>query len=336
MPPVVFLDQKDWVDLAKQRKGVLEDHKHDLSDVLDFVTTTAEDEQVIYPVDLIRMRETAYHSRAEHRDEFFDFLFDVSNGYTVAPYDIVRVEEIVWRVDRLLGNTGYMTGRVVNQGLPHLFGGQNYQFVLEDSERDISDVPDEQLQEMYDSIENREVFDLAKDPEVGLLDELADQQDWNSVAERLNKLQDTDEDQYNDNENRRRRGKIRAFMSDTIPEYFAHGIRMGLSMKELGAFLGDYWSGVPGTEDAEGFLQSFPAEYTLTELMYQRDIQGTEWLSNDIADVESLAVAIPYCDVVTADNQFVDLATRSDLDEIYHTDIVSNLRELPDAVRKRL
>ena len=336
MPPVVFLDQRDWVDLAKERNGVLEPHKSSLAGVLDFVTNTAKNEQVIYPVDLTRMRETAYHSRADHRDAFFDFLFDVSNGYTVAPYHIVRVEEIVWRVERLLGNTGYMTGRVVNQGLPHLFGGQNYEFVLEDSEKDISDVPEEQLEEMYDSIESRAVFDMAKSIDVGLLDELADQQDWEAIAERLNDTQQAHKEKYNDNENRRRRGKIQAFMEDTIPEYFAHGVRMGLSIDELSAFLGDYWSGTPNIEDAEKFLQSFPAEYTLTELIFHRDIQGSEWKSNDVADIESLSVAIPYCDVVTADNQFADLARRSDLGETYYTDIVSELQNLPDAIRERL
>jgi hypothetical protein len=156
------------------------------------------------------------------------------------------------------------------------------------------------------------------------------------MAEELNEKQHAHEEKYNDNENRRRREKIRMFMADTIPEYFAHGMRMGLSMNELGAFLGDYWSGAPDIEDAEKFLQSFPADYTLTELTYQRDIQGSEWKSNDVADVESLSVAIPYCDVVSADNQFVDLATRSELDEIYHTDIVPDLHEFPDAVRERL
>ncbi|ERJ06628.1 hypothetical protein HLRTI_001334 [Halorhabdus tiamatea SARL4B] len=336
MPPVVFLDQRDWVDLAKERKGTLEPHKSDLEDVLEFVISTADTGDVVYPIDLTRFRETAYHSRPEHRDSFFDFLFDVSNGYTIAPYDIVRKEEITWRLDRVRGNAGYMTGRVVNQGLPHLFGGQNYQIVPTDGEKDPSDIPDRILQEIYDSIESRDVFDLAKDPDHGLIDMLADQEGWEAMAQELNETRHAHEEKYNDNENRRRREKIRSFMSDTIPEYFIRGFESGLSIQELGVFLGDYWSGAPDVDDAETFLQSFPAEYSFTELVYQRDIQGSDWESNDIADIESLSVAIPYCDVVTADNQFADLAHRSNLDEIYHADIITDLHELPGVVSERL
>lgn len=337
MPPIVFFDQNRWLYLAQEQNGTLESHHPDLSDILDFVTTTAKNEEVIYPIDLVRMRETARHHRPENRDEFFDFLFTVSNGYTVAPYSIVRKEEIVWRLDRLQGNSGYMNGRVVNKGAAHLFGGQNYQIKTEDPETNIHDsISDEELQEMYKLIESRVVFNYLKNPSNDVFDMLRNQTDWESMANQLNQTQESHKTKYNDNENRRRKEKIRHFMEDTIPEYFSSGLYEGLSLDELSADLSDYWSGAPDIDEAEAFLQSFPAEYTLTELIHQRDIQGSEWESNDIADILTLSVAIPYCDVVVADNQFVDLANRAELGEIYHTEILNNLREVPDIVRKQL
>lgn len=336
MPPIVFLDQRAWIDLAKEQEGTLESHKPSLGDVLDFVMNTADDGSVIYPIDLTRMRETAYHSRTKKRDAFFDFLFDVSNGYTIAPYDIVQKEEIRWRLERVRNNTGYMSGRVVNQGLPHLFGGQNYRITTTDPEKDISDIPDDHLQEMYDMVESRDVFDMAKEPDIGILDMLSNQDHWESMAKWLNETRSSHEEKYNDNENRRRREKINFFMSDTIPEYFKRGFESGLSINQLGVHLGDYWSGAPEVNKAETFLQSFPAEYSFTELIHQRDIQGSEWQSNDIADIESLSVAIPYCDIVTADKQFEDLAGRSELGEIYDTEIIADLNKLSDVVREQL
>lgn len=337
MPPVVFLDQNRWLNLAKERNGTLGSHSTSLSEPLNFVTTTAENEDVIYPIDLVRMRETAGHHRPTNRDEFFDFLFNVSNGYTIAPYQIVRKEEIVWRVDRLHGDSGYITGRIVNKGAAHLFGGQNYRIKAEDPDTNIQNViSDGELRKMYELIESRVVFDYLKDPSNEMFDMLRDQTDWEALAKHLNETRDTHEEKYNDNENRRRREKIRHYMQDTIPEYFASGLSEGLSFTELSADLSEYWSGAPDVAEAEAFLQSFPAEYTFTELTYQRDIQGGEWKSNDIADILTLSVAIPYCDVVVADNQFVDLAHRAELGEIYHTEILDDLREVPDVVRQLL
>lgn len=330
MPPVVFLDQRGWLDLGKERNGTLEPHKSSLEDVLNFVISTADAGAAIYPIDLTRLRETAGHPRPEHRDEFFDFLFTVSNGYTVPPYEIVRKEEITWRLERLQGKAGYMTGRVVNKGAPHLFGGQNYHIGVTDPETHIEDViSDEQLREMYGLIESRVMFDRLKDADMEMFEMLADQSDWESMAEMLNETRAAHDGKYNENENRRRREKIRHYMADTIPEYFFYGLRDGLSLGELSADLSDYWSGAPDVDAAETFLQSFPAEYVFTELTHQRDIQGAEWESNDVADVLTLSVAIPYSDVVVADKQFVDLAHRADLGEIYHTEILKDLHELP-------
>ena len=55
----------------------------------------------------------------------------------------------------------------------------------------------------------------------------------------------------------------------------------------------------------------------------------TKWEGNDLDDLEALAVAIPYCDAVITEKQWVHFGTRSGLDTLYDTRLLSSLRDLP-------
>jgi hypothetical protein len=69
------------------------------------------------------------------------------------------------------------------------------------------------------------------------------------------------------------------------------------------------------------------ATYELRRLRQQS--QDTNWKPNDLNDIASLAVAIPYCDVVVTERQWSHMARRAELDRRFNTVILHDLRSLP-------
>ncbi len=64
-----------------------------------------------------------------------------------------------------------------------------------------------------------------------------------------------------------------------------------------------------------------------------RDLQksiGTR--SNDVFDIFSLAVAIPYCDIVVTENFWSNEATRENLGDEYNTKILKNINHIIELI----
>jgi hypothetical protein len=73
-------------------------------------------------------------------------------------------------------------------------------------------------------------------------------------------------------------------------------------------------------------LPSRAVTYELRRLRQQS--RDTKWEPNDLDDIASLAVAIPYCDVVVTEKQWSHMARRAELDQRFNTVILHDLKEL--------
>jgi hypothetical protein len=84
-----------------------------------------------------------------------------------------------------------------------------------------------------------------------------------------------------------------------------------------------------GKEGMIGLLHDLPTTDVEYELMLKVfDNPQIKRDAGDLIDVTSLAVAIPYCDVVVADKLWVDLVGRTDLSTRYDTDVLTDVAEL--------
>jgi hypothetical protein len=95
---------------------------------------------------------------------------------------------------------------------------------------------------------------------------------------------------------------------------------------------GEYMRLGRDAEHAEYFLREFATSYCFNELRFRREIEAKPFEANDVRDIQSLSVAIPYSDVVVCENHFGNLALQSNLDEVFDTTITTGLRDLPDVV----
>jgi hypothetical protein len=82
-------------------------------------------------------------------------------------------------------------------------------------------------------------------------------------------------------------------------------------------------------EGMTGLLMDLPSRAVTYELRRLRQqSRDTRWKPNDLEDVASLSVAIPYCDVVVTEKQWYHMARRAELDRRFNTVILHDLKEL--------
>lgn len=82
-----------------------------------------------------------------------------------------------------------------------------------------------------------------------------------------------------------------------------------------------------GDDEVERLFQYFPSHYTYIVLTNARDLQDGGQ-PNDIYDLFSLRVALPYSDIVVTEKFWKAEADRAGLDDIYGTDVQSSLDAL--------
>jgi hypothetical protein len=77
------------------------------------------------------------------------------------------------------------------------------------------------------------------------------------------------------------------------------------------------------------FLDDLPLLAVQTALTLRTDKNGNRaWSPNDMHDIDSLAAAVPYCDVVATERYACDVMSRSGLAARYGTTVVRRLSEL--------
>lgn len=88
-------------------------------------------------------------------------------------------------------------------------------------------------------------------------------------------------------------------------------------------------------ECARRLVRKMPSSEVPIELqtaLHRDSARASRWQPNDVTDIDQLAMTVPYCDVVMADNAMADAVRKAHLDERYNTTILSSLDELRAAL----
>ena len=60
------------------------------------------------------------------------------------------------------------------------------------------------------------------------------------------------------------------------------------------------------------------------------------WKKNDIHDMDALAVAVPYCDIVVTEKHAYTQLLKAGVEEKYRTKLLKRLEDLPGALEELL
>ena len=123
-------------------------------------------------------------------------------------------------------------------------------------------------------------------------------------------------------------------------------LRDAIAVRELTKCIGDSfgqvlsWYGQPGIGELWGndrdqsrtFVRQMPSSEVAVELktsMHRDAARAARWLANDVLDIDQLAMAVPYCDVVVTEKAAQDALVKARLDERCETVLLRRLQDLP-------
>lgn len=133
-------------------------------------------------------------------------------------------------------------------------------------------------------------------------------------------------------EQRWRRGRLRDVVSVRELEIEFQNI-LPRALGERGLILGDV---ITNQESARNLVRSMPSTEVSIELKRAWHRNGErEWTVNDIYDIDAMALATPYCDVVVTEKACHHILEVAGFPERMGTALLHNLADLPQTLREQ-
>lgn len=322
MPSVVYLDQNMWIMLLRQKNG----QETAYSQELKTIERLSANGNAVFPLSLVHATETASSAdRDGGVDDMVDLMLDISQMNCVAPYTTVESEEILKEAHRLMGLDFSMSGKVIGQGLPFMYGGNNYDIVSE------SDDLDPELKKILldFSISREAANELLKDAE--LRESLGDRDHEKELAHRLENIRNENEGKIRSNTQYRKKSVAHYFGNTIRPELKDHVEQLLLTQNRISPLIDHDISEeeLESLEYATEYMKHFPSSYVHTNITALRDLQKQRDIAaNDLNDIMALSVAIPYCDMVITEGFWTNLSGQLSLGELFDTTVTSNLKDI--------
>lgn len=333
---IIYLDQNIW--------GRLHDGRHnpdsDYRDAYETVQHSVDDGTTIYPYSLTRFFETDAHPDITFKRQLYTLMVDLSNNFCFHNYfDATSVEITAF----LFNNTDYLptidhADQIFGWGLIEPMGRPT--ITVDGDPMEATAI----LTQVHRSetftrrvLQTDHFFEEAPDDHRTARDEYVDTLE--SIRQDAQSLADTDADRW-------LILLARSFVNDILPRLATTAHKLDIDIEEI--FTDElytarfdprtpYQLAADTTDLPIGFIlfdnlvAQFPTYYTHLNLTLGRDFHwDREIEANDLEDVMSLAVAIPYADIVVSEEFFGGVAHKHGLPDQYDTTILTNLEALED------
>lgn len=312
---VVYLDQKDWIFLAK---GYYNNQLKANKEICNLVLEASE-KKTVFPLSIIHLEETLSRLNPKKREQLATFMIKVSRGYSILPANSIMKSEVRQATLKKLGlPTIDIRKIVIGRGISHMLGAKGE---LKRKEGAIGpELSEETKRKILDYVDSPQALSRLLTTQ-----ELAEQtqqirQTHTSTVEKMEEIRRRNI-AIKDN-NLRYRVCIARFLIDVIGPWFVDVVtEYNLPIKPIM----EKWTQEEFTE----FFQNMPTAYCLFTLTYRRDQYIQRPIAkNDINDIWALTLAIPYCDIVVTESMWAAIACQSKLDKIYNTVILSSAKDL--------
>lgn len=317
MEKIIYLDQNHWIDLFEAKEGY-SNHNHYI-----FVKELLKD-NFIFPLSRSRIIETLSHGdvretkKKRKRDAEIDMMRDISNEYWIPEMITISDMEIEF----------------------FLRGKRNLQDSLKQEviRKDLDGIMGETVKKTWDgSICEGRLLDFLKSHHGKSTIDRIRQYPEGAVVRRIdglrelllfyaNELEYPKEKVIKDIFKSKTETRLRIFFED----YRKKGI-VQKTLADMGYVL--LYDKLQEMDTLEDFYM-FPSYYTFYRMMFDSvlDYRNRDTDSNDWNDLKTLAVAIPYGDIVITEKYFCQVANKARLDERFNTIIRYDLDCLEDII----
>lgn len=310
----VYLDQRDWIRLARQYYGTSSDNRY--ADVLAVVTEAATAGLASFPLSAAHYIETWRNRDAGRRQRLGHFMADISKFHTIAGAPDLLGSEVHMAVCETTGLEPTSPPQPFGRGLGHALGpaarefmdslparrraiarfGQDPMFEL--YERNALVGPDENLPFEDIQLPTREFCQRQLDMEHETARNL---EDWGHSTDRAHRMVLAQE------------------TTDVVKLINSEMVRLRTDLRSV----------VNDKESLTKFVLSLPAKGVITRLrMTAHENRQFRWNLNDLNDITALGTAAAYCDIVVGENLWASILQRNA--GHFRARVTSNLLDLPE------
>ncbi|MFA4887829.1 MAG: hypothetical protein WC595_06480, partial [Candidatus Nanoarchaeia archaeon] len=300
-PKTVYLDQNMWIYLSQAYYGLNKDPI--LKRICDKVISASDSGKFIFPFSVVHHIELSKHPNKQRKERLIDFIILVSKGYTIRPYtkDFKEKEITIAVFKKLEYVPKDAVLDAVQLGIENSFVRSSWikerrSWIKENLLPGIREKIEKKIDELLRNPERiRITLKNTKDFKVHSDQNLLPKLEFLRRKENLSK-----------DKMRKWQEAVAIGLAGIFPEIINVQKRFN-----IGKPLFNNYS-VDTREEVVRFFESIPACYSVFALTYHRDIDLNKPIQeNDLNDIFALAMAIGYCDIVVAENRFMDFAVRS-------------------------
>lgn len=306
----IYLDLNKWILLSKGWYG----GKGEIYNLVCKLKKKVEDKEIKIVVSLINLREALKRVNKESRNKLLEFVFNLSQGNTIAPFrDWIVDKEVENIFLEKLNKKIDIKSLVIRKGLSGMIG-------MEASiQGNFSEEVKAKMKEKVNSLETfKLIISSQKSAERAREDDLYFKQQVNRFEEIRKR------ERKNKEKKEQFEGVLKSYFKDFIMQriislFFKYGFsvtRTDMNFKEI-----------------EDWLKRLPATYSYFSLLDWRDRDLNKKIeANDLYDLMSFTMGVAYCDILFGEKRFVALIKQAKLDKLYGRMVISSLDEFKKAI----
>jgi hypothetical protein len=311
---IVHLDTKDWIELARGYYAFAPEFE----EIAKIAIERSNSGRTIFPISLVHFLETVKNVNPERRQRLARYVMLVSQGWTIIPADTILNFEIESACRKWSGQPGYdLRSFAIRKGLSHMVGATGT-LVNRDPNHAM---PEEEKRRILGQLDGPS--GLLKLMEIGFPESEIKRMEEESkaTADMLEAIRQSRQE-IKDNDHLRR-----VILADYLVNRIGPRLMPFVSELQLPmTFMIDIST---SRDRIEQFFQSIPTSYCEAQLTLYQTLMQRTIRPNDMNDIMSLAIAIPYSNVVITEKMWDDGIRQTGLGALYQTIVLRSVRELP-------
>lgn len=319
---IVYFDQWVFVNLLRTYQGKSPEYLK-YAEICKRIIESSHNGINKFPFSLAHLNETIKRTKLSSRKELFKFIFDLSGFYTIRPWTQVINLEIRNAILKSLNvEATDLSDYVFGNELGHCFGSKAELKSIHPNK----EVHEEIKEKIFNAYMNSELMSdaLCQDKMIKYIESLI-QQD----TELARNLEDLRKKEYSHHDKKKRMdiNDVRFFLSVIQDDFIRAIMEFKLDYKK---YIEHIFS---SKESANSFLRTIPTAYTFHVLNDARNLNASRPIEpNDLWDLGTLAIAVPYCDVVVTEREWSNILNQKKIGELYNTKIIHRIEDLSEFI----
>ena len=340
-PLLIYLDHLHWIHLAQASKGHIVGQNY--VEAYKYLLSKKKANEIVCPLSLTHYMELAATGSYRQRNDVANVMAQLSTFQTLSPISILKRVELEKALFKYFGKPK-IPKEINLLGVGAFFAarGENKMMKFSGSEKTMQDFSkvmggDEQIKQLEYKYTLLAEFEILRGPDLEQEQLLRAKYDYKPelAIEEAKKRAAQEDELANELKNDPTKFKkiddivtaryLYWELSDALTELLASS---GMTMEEFMKI---------GKERVTNFVHDMPTAdiiTTLTKLNLKN--LNRSWVKNDIHDMDALAVAVPYCDVVVTEKHSFTQLINAKLGIKYDTTLLKNLEDIPEVVNKLL